>query len=309
MLDFLVKEKLHTGFGNIITDATSYDDVLVQAGLNWTVDTCPAYTELEGKKIKIPNARVVLRLDDEKPLGIVSSKYKIVNNEDAFSFTESIFNSKDIEFIRGGSYRGGSSTWLEAKLTGKYSVLGDDVDCYMLFLNAHDGTGSVKALIVPNRIACSNALNIPIKGQLRHWRCTHAGDISKKVDEARKVLLTGSSYMDALNKECEILQKITLTNKDITNMIHRLFPITKDMSDSVRDNQELNRIQLSEVFYLKNDLTHLGLTGYRFISAVADYIDHVECKRRTENGNINRFMQVSHGHPLVDKAYNMVIAI
>lgn len=309
MLDFLEKEKLHTGFGNVIKDANSYDDVLRQAGLNWSVDTYPAYTELNGKKIEIPNTNVVVRLDDEKPLGMVSSKYKIVNNIDAFSFTESIFNSKEIEFIRGGSYRGGSSTWLESKLTGKYSILGDDTTCYMLFLNSHDGTGSVKALIVPNRVVCSNALNIPIKGQLRHWRCTHTGDISKKVEEARKVLLTGSSYMEALNKECEVLQKIKITSTDINNMIHRLFPITSDMNESYKNIQEAHRIHLSEVFYLKDDLTHLGSSGYRFISAVADYADHVESKRSTKNGNINRFMQVSHGHPWVDKAYEMVLAI
>ena len=199
-LTFLDKEKLHTGFGEVITDAKSYNDVLTQAGLNWTVCSRPLYTEINGKQVLIPGVNSIVREEDEKPLGIVSDKYKIVNNADAFAFTESIFNSKEIEFIRGGSYRGGSATWLEAKVTGKYSVLGDDVDCYLIFMNTHDGSGSVKCMIVPERIVCSNALNIPLRDQSRHWRCVHSGDPMKKIDEARQILLAGSSYMEALNR-------------------------------------------------------------------------------------------------------------
>ena len=56
-LSFLDKEKLTTGFGEEIINPTSYEDVLVQAGLNWTVDTHPAFTEFNGRKIEIPNAQ------------------------------------------------------------------------------------------------------------------------------------------------------------------------------------------------------------------------------------------------------------
>ena len=306
-LTFLNKEKLHTGFGEKIVNASSYDDVLKQAGLNWTVAAHPAYTEVDGKQIEIPGSKVIVRSEDEKPLGIVSTKYKIVNNSDAFAFTESIFNSKEIEFIRGGSYRGGSSTWLEARITGKYSVLGDDVDCYLIFMNSHDGSGSVKCMIVPERIACSNALNIPLRDQSRHWRCVHSGDPLMKIDEARQILLAGSSYMEALNKECEYLQSIKITEIQVMQFIHRLFPITDDMSDKQKENQESRRSQLLEVFLTKDDLTEFGYTGYKFISAVADYADHIE-GRNTANANINRYMYIANGSALVDKAYTMILS-
>lgn len=306
-LTFLQKEKLHTGFGEKVIDAKSYNDVLVQTGLNWTVDTHPAYTEINGKQIAIPGTNVVVRNEDEKPLGIVSEKYKIVNNADAFAFTESIFMSKEIEFIRGGSYKGGSATWLEARVTGQYSILGDDVDCYLIFMNTHDGTGSVRCMIVPNRIACSNALNIPLRAQSRHWRCVHSGDPMKKIDEARDVLLAGSSYMSALQRECEVLQSVRLTDTQVGQFINRLFPIDEaKMTDKQKENQITRRNQLTDVFYMKEDLTDFGTTGYRFISAVADYVDHVE-GRKTATANINRFMHVANGSTLVDQAYNMVL--
>lgn len=306
-LEFLDKEKLHTGFGEVIT-AKDYNEVLAQAGLNWTVDTHPLYTEVDGKRIEIPKTNTVIRSEDLKPLGIVSDKYKLVNNADAFAFTENLLNTSEIEFVRGGSYRGGSSTWLEARVTGKYSILGDDVDCYLVFINSHDGTGSVKCMIVPERIACSNMLNIPLKNQPRHWRCVHSGDPLKKIDEARQVLLAGSSYMEALNRECEVLSSIKLSDMDVINFISRLFVITDDMTDKQKENMTIRRSQLSEVFYEKDDLSDFGHNAYKFISAVADYVDHVE-GRKTATAAINRYMGVVQGNPLVDQAYAMVLSM
>lgn len=306
-LDFLVKEKLHTGFGEVIS-ATAYDDVLMQAGLNWTVDAHPAYTDIGGKKIEIPGTKVIVRSADEKPLGIVSDKYQIVNNADAFAFTESIFNSQEIEFVRGGSYRGGAATWLEAKITSEFEILGDRTECFLIFMNTHDGTGSVKALIVPNRVVCSNALNFPLKKASRHWRCVHSGDPMKKIDEARDVLLAGTSYMEALKEEAEMLQTIKLNDRQVDQFINRLFPINTEMTDRQKANQETRREQLAEVFYMKDDLVDFGSTGYKFISAVADYVDHVN-GRNTKTGPINRFISVAHGNPIVDKAYDMVIGL
>lgn len=305
-LSFLDKEKLHTGFGEVIVNATSYNDVLTQAGLNWTVSAQPVYTEINGKQLEVPGSNIIVREADEKPLGIVSDRYKIVNNADAFAFTESIFNSKEIEFIRGGSYRGGSSTWLEAKITGEYSILGDEVDCYLIFMNSHDGTGSVKCMIVPERIACSNALNIPLREQSRHWRCVHSGDPMRKIDEAREILLAGSSYMEALNRECEMLQSIKISDSQVMQFINRLFPISDEMSDKQKENQESRREQLLSVFLLKEDLFNFGSTGFKFISAVADYADH-KVGRNTKNSNINRYMHIANGSTLVDQAYSMVL--
>ena len=305
-LDFLEKEKLHTGFGEKIVNAKSYEDVLEQAGLNWTVEAHPAFADVNGKQIAIPGSKVIVRLEDEKPLGIVSDRYKIVQNVDAFDFTKSLFDGEDIEFVRGGSYKGGSSTWLETKITGKFSILGDDTDCYLIFKNSHDGTGSVICMIVPERIACSNALNFPLKNAARHWRCVHSGNPLEKINEAKEVLLAGSSYMNAIQREAEVLQSIKLSDTQVISFINRLFPITNEMTDRTKENRNIKRAQLLEVFLSKDDLSNFGSTGFKFISAVADYVDHVSGKNTT-NGSLNRFMNVAYGSPLVDTAYNMVL--
>ena len=310
VLDFLNKEKLHTGFGEEIVDAKSYNDVLVQAGLNWTVSSHDTFTEFNGQSIKIPNTKTIVRTEDQKPLGIVSSKYKLLNNEDAFAFTEELLSGGHIQFIRGGSYKGGSATWLEGKLSGDYSVLGDKTDCYLVFMNSHDGTGSVRCMILPTRIACSNVLNISIRKASqahRSWRCTHAGDVLRKVDEARAVLMNGSKYMQAIQEEAERLNRIKLPDKVVVDFVNRLYPITDKMSDRIKSNTELRRNELLTVYKEKDDLANLGNTGYRFVSAVADYVDHSVDLRNTTTSVMNRYITVAKGSPLVDKAYSMVL--
>lgn len=308
-LDFLEKEKLHTGFGNKIVNANEYEDVLHQAGLDWTVNTHPAYAMVNGKMIEVPNTNVVVRDQDSKTLGVVSDKYKIVNNIDAFNFTESLITNGSVEFIRGGSYKGGKATWLEAKVTTDYNILGDKTECYLIFRNSHDGTGSVICMIVPTRVACSNALNLALRNAPRHWRCVHSGNPLERIETAREILLGGTKYMDALNAEAEKLNKITLSDAVITQFTNRLFPITEDMSDRTKETRDLYRSQLLQVYKDKDDLQDFGDTGYRFISAVADYVDHVKGKRNTKTATENRFMHVSYGSTLVDQAHKMVLAV
>ena len=306
-LTFLDKEKLHTGFGEEIKNPKNYQDILQQAGLDWTVKVHPAYVDYNGTMIKVPNTNVVVRDQYKKALGVVSAKYKIVNNDAAFSFTESLFTDGSVEFIRGGSYRGGSSTWLEAKVTTDYEILGDKTECYIIFRNSHDGTGSVIAMIVPTRVACSNALNLALQNAPRHWRCVHSGDPMAKISEAKKVLLAGTTYMDALQAEAERLQQIKLTSVQVEQFINRLYPIDPDATERIKNTKNEARANLLSVYNDKDDLANYGNTGYKFISAVADYVDHADGKRNTATASENRFMKVSYGSPVLDQAYKMVL--
>jgi len=311
-LSFLTKEKLHTGFGEAIVNPTGYEDILEQTGMNWNVTSCDTYAEVDGTKLLIPNTKTIVRVEDSKPLGIVTDKYKIVQNRQAFDFVEELYGNGSVEFIRGGSFKGGRSTWIEGKVAQKYSVFGDEMECYIIFKNSHDGTGSVTALVVPNRVACSNFFNMPLKDASRVWRCKHSGDPIQRAKEAGDILLAGSSYMKALEREAEVLNAIKLTPTQVRQFVERLFPMPvvkegeKEVSDRVIENINTRRAQLLEVYLNKDDLMNFDDNGYRFLSAVTDWVDHADGKNTT-NGVINRYMSVIHGNPIVDKAFDMVI--
>jgi hypothetical protein len=129
-------------------------------------------------------------------------------------------------------------------------------------------------MIVPTRIACSNAINLALKEAPRHWRCVHSGNPLERIAAAKEILLGGTAYMEALTAEAENLQKIKLTDDKVIAFTNRLFPIVDGMTDRIKETRELYRSQLLQVYNEKDDLQGFGNSGYRFIGAVADYIDH-----------------------------------
>ena len=56
------------------------------------------------------------------------------------------------------------------------------------------------------------------------------------------------------------------------------------------------------------DLQDVGRNAYRFINAVSDFATHAEPLRKTANYKENLFSRTVEGHPLIDKAYQMVKA-
>ena len=84
---FYVREKPWHGLGVEVKEAPTSADALVYAGLDWAVMQENVYTE---GGILVPGYRVNLRSTDNAALGIVSDRYKVVQNEDAFQFTDDL---------------------------------------------------------------------------------------------------------------------------------------------------------------------------------------------------------------------------
>ena len=82
---FYVREKPWHGLGTLVMEAPASADALVWAGLDWQVIQKEVSTE-DGDRIAGYKANV--RSTDGSVLGIVSDRYKVVQNEDAFRFTD-----------------------------------------------------------------------------------------------------------------------------------------------------------------------------------------------------------------------------
>ena len=78
---FYVREKPWHGLGTEVKEAPTSADALVYAGLDWDVIQKNVYAEY-GTLISGYKANV--RSTDNATLGIVSDRYKIVQNKDAF---------------------------------------------------------------------------------------------------------------------------------------------------------------------------------------------------------------------------------
>ena len=75
------------GLGTPVEESLTSADALKVAGLDWTVESKPIFT---AESLEIPGYKANVRNIDGKVLGIVSDRYKIVQNSDAFTFTDSL---------------------------------------------------------------------------------------------------------------------------------------------------------------------------------------------------------------------------
>lgn len=305
MLEFLTKEKVHTGFGMDISEAHTMEEALQIGGLNWTVQPTPAYHYSAQRGLQeVPNTFVNTRVEDGKALGVVSGKYRICQNREAFDFLDNLLEDGSLHLLRAGSFRGGRSVWIQGQIDGDEEVLGEQVGKYILFTNTHDGTGSIRALFTPKRLICSNAINIAIRAAQRSWSCTHTGKLDEKLLVARQTLLMSEKYMQALKSEANVLSNISITYVDMEGLLEQLVP--EGESDRSKELAHQVRQRIREVYNLKPDLQVLPNNGYRFINAVSDYATHAEPFRRASTYDERLFEQTAKGHPMLDKAYSLV---
>lgn len=290
----------------IIQEAPNSKEALIAAGLDWTVEQTPVYMN-DGTEIK--NYKANVRSDDKTVLGIVTDRYKIVNNVDAFSFTDALVGETEDGVVRyetAGSLSGGKRVWLLAKMPTK-KVLDDDVEPYMVFSNSHDGTGSIKICMSPIRVVCQNTLNLALNTAQRSWSTKHIGNMEDKLEEARHCLGMANIYMDALNNEADRLANIKLDYEQINEILDQMFPVTEKDSDRKRANVQKVKDNYS-ICYFMPDIAKFKGTAWAGVNAMADMIDHSAPNRNTANYEENRWGKIMDGHILMDEFVKLVNA-
>lgn len=299
---FSVREKPWHGLGTIVMEAPTSADALRLAGLDWQVLQEPIYTEF-GELIE--NYRANVRNSDRKVLGVVSDRYKVVQNVDAFSFTDELLG-KGVRYETAGSLQDGKKVWLLARLPREYIIAGERISPYLVFSNTHDGSGSVKVAVTPVRVVCNNTLNLALSKASRSFSMMHTGNIQDKIQEAKDTLFMAEKYMDCLGGEFEQLRRQRVTDVQVEEYISLLLPMEKEATQMQSKNILRLREDMRKRYYDAPDLQKVGNNAYRFINAVSDFATHANPLRRTTNYNENLFSRTIDGNPLIDKAYQLV---
>lgn len=282
------------GLGTRVEEAPNSREALHLAGLDWTVDSRPVYDELIRE---IPGYKANVRSSDNKTLGIVTNRYKIVQNTEAFEFTDNLIGG-DVHYETAGSLQGGKRIWLLAKLPSRV-VVGDEVDPYLCFTNSHDGTGSIRACMTPVRVVCNNTLNLAFRTTKRQWSTKHVGDIEAKMAEARSVLRFADEYMEAMGFHAEKLAKTKVSTADLNVVLDEMFPVKEDDSDCKKKNAARAKEEIMVCWYAP-DLDNFRGTAWGAVNAISDFATHNQPRRNTENYRENNWGRVIDGHPVID---------
>lgn len=301
---FYTRTKPWHGLGTMVMEAPTSTAALELAGLNWLVVQKSLITS-DG--IPVPGFKANLRETDNQVLGVVTDRYKVVQNEDAFAFTDALLG-EGVTYETAGSLQGGRRTWVLAKLPHRYIISGDEITPYLVFMNSHDGTGAIKAAMTPIRVVCQNTLNLALSTAKRSWSTNHVGNIDGKLNDARFTLLYADTYMAELGKTIDDLNRRKLSDRRVYEYIDALFPISENATEAQKKNIIRLKEDVKMRFYDAPDLKHVGKNAYRFVNAVSDFATHARPLKERANYRENLFSRTVDGNPMIDRAYEMVKA-
>src|SRR4029079_7544837 len=129
-------------------------EALQLAGLDFAVEKAPLYAKVGKTSVLVPGKMATVRTDTNTPLGVVSPRYRVVQNADAFAFADAIVDSGGAHYETAAALFGGRQVFLSMELPNDTHVAGDpsDYGLSLLVSNGHDGKNALRADVTVERV-------------------------------------------------------------------------------------------------------------------------------------------------------------
>lgn len=210
--------------------ALSWEEAIKKANLDYHVEKLPLYYNIDTiPKTVETDAFATVRTDTHEYLGIVSKRYRVLQNREAgIVFDNIIGNGMTIE--RGGSFRGGAVVFLQAKLPSVIDVKGDIVEKYFTIINSHDGSKKFSMLTTPIRIVCWNTLSTSISQAIAIRSVKHTKSIKINIEEIRNLLGLVVNEYDTLEQTFKHFAGKQILGAGEMEFASAMFPIDEQKS-------------------------------------------------------------------------------
>ena len=276
----------------------------------------------------VTGRKATMRMDLNKPLGIVSDNYGVVQNSEAFQFIDTLCTggNGDIPVIECAGVLGhGERVFITAKFPEQIILdnkTDDRVDMYIVFTTSHDGTGAVNCMVTPTRVVCNNTLNFALRHNAGKISLRHTSGITNRLDLTRKenqefafrTLNMYNIYKKSLEESFDHLRNIKLSERQLQDLMASV--ILTDSNLKLYQEHGINHEDISSVgrnqFNKVMEVIHCGVgqdivergTGLWAINGLTTYFQN-EKNYRNEEVKMDSILQGHAAHKL-QKAYDML---
>lgn len=189
-------------------------------------------------------------------LGLVGSRYTVVQNEEAFAFADGILDG-GAQWETAGSILNGTVVFGSLAIDREVIVGAGEADdvtkMYLLVHTSHDGSTGVQASITPVRVVCQNTLNAALRGVKQSFKIRHTQSVEGKMTDAREALGLTFQYADAFEAEANALYREAITKNDFDAIIAQAYPVKDDASKALLTRSENRRDLLMQIWEGKAD--------------------------------------------------------
>ncbi|HUI28971.1 MAG TPA: DUF932 domain-containing protein [Candidatus Acidoferrales bacterium] len=296
--------------GTRLDGPATAEEAIQRAGLDFTVNKFPLLAStnglsLESHFLSVDSHFATVRTDTKEVLGVVGSRYEPIQNRDAFTTFDALVGEGEAIYHTAGALGKGERIWILAKLPDYIRVNGNDiVEKYLLLVNSHDGSSTVRVKLTPIRVVCENTLSLALGGVEQEVHIRHTLNAKEKLKEAHEILgLTNKLYaqLDAIfNRMSETM----VNGKTLTDYIETIFPNRPESQDN------------SWIAKVRYDIVELAESGqgaemangtlWGLYNAVTEHVDHYRNTKGDETQRL-KSMWFGSGERIKKKAFRIAL--
>lgn len=272
------------GLGQRVTPGASLEQWLEQAHMQWQYDEGQVQFT-NGELRDYPDYKVLYRSDSNKPLSVVSNRYKVVQPKEVIEFFRSLVEREGFTIETLGSLKEGRRIWALANTNIENAVMGNDrIKAYLLLITSCDGSLATTAKFVSTRVVCWNTQAVALHGEegatvkVRHNTVFDPNAIKDKMG------LVGSKAFDHFLGNMRSLAQVKVSDEDAKGLVESFLPVTAGGEKGVRESAAFQKIMgLFKGNAKGSDLPGVAGTAWGLLNAVTEYTDHHVRARATEN--------------------------
>jgi len=275
-------EKAWHNLGQVVDGAMTAAEAIELANLDYEVQKVKIHPALEsGFGDAIPEKFATIRTDNNDYLGLVGSRYEIIQNKDAFSFFDSIVDNGEAIFETAGVLGKGERIFITAKLPEDMLVNGEKCEKYIILTNSHNGSSSIIAGFTSIRIVCNNTLQAAMSDLSNKVSIQHRIGAKDRLSEAYKVMNIASVYMNEVTEVFNRMSDTKLEDEKLKNFIERVMKPTYKEIDPEKEREQSTRFKNQVESIYEFAMTHPTQTtpaafgsvwgGYNAISGYYNY--------------------------------------
>jgi phage/plasmid-like protein (TIGR03299 family) len=243
---FSVQQKAWHGLGKIVDTYPTSAEAIEFAGLNYEVARRPIFTPTfeNGATEASPTTEIkthfaTVRTDTEQVLGVVGSRYNVVQNREAFTFFDAIVGGGEgILYETAGALGNGERIFITAKLPNYIQVDRNDlIEQYIFLTTSHDGSGSIQAAFTPVRIVCNNTLTSALKDCSNMVTIRHTASAHDQLKQAHKVMGISYQLSQQLEPIFQQMAKSYITDQETRRLITMAMAPSDVIFQAVRDRR------------------------------------------------------------------------
>jgi len=292
------------GLGQPMEDNASIDEWRAAAGMNWKIQRAkvryPVSHDPAVPMREIADKHVLLRSDTKDALGVVSDSYKVVQPAQVIEFFRDIVKVGGLELSAAGTIYGGKRFWATAKIgEASPTSVKDKVGGYLLLSTSADGSQRTEARRTTIRVVCRNTLAMAASEGQPWVKISHRTEFDP--EEVKQFMGLNEAAWEAFRHQVTRLANIPVDQ----DKAEELTEVVLGGGEKVIASAGYNKIlDLFNGAGKGATLDGVYGTGWGYVNAITEYVDHWTRARSDEN----RFVSAQWG-PGADMKQRAVAAV